>query len=163
MKQILVMMAAVLLAGCGTTKVDPNDSTKISYSIVEKAVRESLKKPTGQLTEADLAKVTLLILEGALINDAQLVDVAKLPNLKILTLQRSKITGEGLKELSKMQNLQGNLEILDLSYTKITDEDLKHVSWFGFLRILRIHGTKMRGWGEADLKKEISELIVVGP
>ena len=68
MKQILVMMAAVVL-GCGedTRKAAPKKApsaeeiaVSIADPIVEKAIRKSLKKPEGELTEADLEKVTTL-------------------------------------------------------------------------------------------------------
>ena len=53
MKQILLILVVVALAGCGKKSLDP---------ILEKAVRSELKKPTGKLTEADLKKVTYLLL-----------------------------------------------------------------------------------------------------
>ena len=66
MKQILVMMAAVVLVGCGekATSPTPKGKPKIPSPppvdeklIVEKAVRVSLEKPEGEITEADLEKV----------------------------------------------------------------------------------------------------------
>ena len=56
MKQILVMMAAVVLVGCGedTRKAAPKKApsaeeiaVSIADPIVEKAIRKSLKKPEG--------------------------------------------------------------------------------------------------------------------
>ena len=47
MKQILVMMAAVVLVGCGTTKIDSNFPLNISDSIVEAAVHKSLNRTQG--------------------------------------------------------------------------------------------------------------------
>ena len=46
MKQVLLMITVVALVGC--VSID---------SIVEKAVRKGLKKPTGELTKADCEKV----------------------------------------------------------------------------------------------------------
>ena len=63
----------------------------ITDPIVEKALRKSLKKPTGELTKSDLKKVTELSLED---ND--------------------------LTELPKGLELLTQLEILDLSYTGLT-------------------------------------------
>ena len=107
MKQILVMMTAVVLVGCGSTISDP---------VVEESVRESLKKPEGELTEADLVKVTELILTLTQITDAGLKDVAKLEKLKYLDLAFTKTTDEGLREVAKLQKL----EVLWLRGTKVT-------------------------------------------
>jgi len=56
MKATFLKLAVV---GCGTTN-----------PIVEKAIRKELKKPTGELTKADLEKVTWLELQ-----DNQLTNV----------------------------------------------------------------------------------------
>ena len=101
MKQVLVMMAAVVLVGCGTTKVDPNAPANIADPIVEKAVRKSLEKPEGKLTEADLAKVTRLGLWSTKITDEGLKEVVKLQKLDTLRLYGTQITDVGLAELKK--------------------------------------------------------------
>ena len=64
--------------------LDDNPKSKtvlIADPIVKKAVRISLKKPEGQLTEADLKKVTSLSLYGTKITDEGLKEVAKLQQL----------------------------------------------------------------------------------
>ena len=114
MKQILVMMAAVVLVGCSNetpetsqaaeaeaqvaskptpeptlepTPVSPADEKLIADAIFEKAVREELNILEGELTEADLEMVTKLTLfENPQITDAGLKDVAKLQNLTELYL-----------------------------------------------------------------------------
>ena len=137
MKQILVMMAAVVLVGCGKDTpetsqaaeaepqvaskptpepVSPADEKLIADPIVEKAVRKKLKKPEGELTEADLEKVTGLELGGTQITDEGLVEVAKLRQLEGLGLTGTKIRDEGLKEVAKLQKL----EDLYLNNTKVT-------------------------------------------
>ena len=68
---------------------------------IEAAIRKSLEKPEGQLTKADLAKVTRLVLNRTQITDAGLKDVAKLQNLKELYLFSTKITKAGAAELQK--------------------------------------------------------------
>ena len=143
MKQILVMIAVVVLVGCGTTKVDPNFPANIDDPIVEKEVREKLKKPTEELTEADLARI-----EGVSwrvtrkINDERLKDVAKLQKLKRLYLFNTRITDEGLKEVAKLQNL----EFLNLNFTQITDEGLEEVAKLQNLMELGLNGTKTIKW-----------------
>ena len=123
MKQILAMMAAVVLVGCSkgtpetsqaveaeaqvtpTPSPDPvsqADEKLIADPIVEKAVRESLEKPEGEITEADLEKVTLLhSLVGTKFTDAGLKEVAKLQQLRELYLIGTKVTKAGVAELKK--------------------------------------------------------------
>ena len=81
--------------------VPPAKEKLIGDPIVEEAIRKSLKKPEGKLTEADLGKVEMIIFS---------------PN--------TQITNEGLKELAKLQKLDS----LYLDFTQITDESLKEVS-----------------------------------
>ena len=92
MKQILVMMAAVVLLGGGPAISDP---------IIEKAIREELKKPTGKLTKADWEKVTELGLHG---NNLTSVECLKnCTELKGLYLNGNKLTS--VKGLEKLKNL----------------------------------------------------------
>jgi len=55
--------------------------------IVEEVIRKELKKPTGELTKADLAKVTKLDLERTQITAAGLKEVAKRVLLEAVNLQ----------------------------------------------------------------------------
>ena len=128
MKQILVMMAVVVLVGCGEKAV-------IADRVVERAVRKSLKKPEGKLTEADLGKVTSL------------------------NLGRTQITDEGLKEVAKLQNLK----LLFLSRTHITDAGLKELAKFQKLEILWLPGTQVTAEGVAELKKALPNCEINGP
>ena len=109
MKQLLLICAVVVLVGCGKKSLDP---------ILEKAVRKELKKPTGELTKADLEKVTALSFRGTKITDSGLKEVAKLQKLETLDLNTTQITDAGLKELAKLQQL-GRLILFNNS--QITD------------------------------------------
>jgi len=159
MKQILLMIAVVVLVGCGTTKVDspqptdnevdPNAPANISDPIVEKAVRQKLKKPTGELTSADLEKATNLVLGYTKITDAGLKEVTKLKNLTHLNLESTKITDAGLKEVAKLQNLTE----LYLHNTKITDAGLKEVAKLQNLTMLALNDTKITDACIKDLAK----------
>ncbi len=97
MKQILLILAVLALAGCGKKSLDP---------ILEKAVRSELKKPTGKLTEADLKKVTYLLLY-----DNQLTELPrgleKLTQLKTLFIPRNQLTElpKGLEKLTQLTYL----------------------------------------------------------
>ena len=196
MKQILVMMAVVVVVGCGSTKVEPPQASEaepqvvskptpvspadeklIADPIVEKEVRRSLKKPEGELTEADLEKVTFFDLAGSC-TDEGLKEVAKLQNLEGLTLHNTQITDEGLKEAAKLQklkelNLGGTLpftgkttdkglkevaklqklEQLWLSGTQITDEGLKEVAKLQNLERLSLNATKVTDEGLKEVAK----------
>ena len=72
---------------------------KEQSAFVEKAIRESLKKNTGELTEADLEKVRVLYLTNPDITDVGLKELVKLQKLKELWLGGIKITDAGVSEL----------------------------------------------------------------
>ena len=62
-------MSVVALVGCGEKAKEKAAKIKAATDviidpIIEKAIRKELKKPTGELTEADLGKVTELFLSG---------------------------------------------------------------------------------------------------
>ena len=96
----------------------------ITDPIVEKAVRRAAKKPTGELTNADLEKVTRLVSVDTKITDAGLKELAKCKKLKSLIVDSTQITDAGLKDITKMQGL----ETLGLGHAKITDAGLKEVA-----------------------------------
>ena len=117
MRHFLLIIAVVALVGCGgkkpkqqaeanatvTPKPEPPKAVTVNITnpIVEEAIRNSLKKPEGKLTEADLAKVTELNLRGPKITDAGLKDIAKMQQLTRLRLSRTKVTKAGVAELQK--------------------------------------------------------------
>ena len=75
-----------------------------SAKVIEAAIRKSLKKPTGELTKADLEKVRELYLV-----DDQLTDVKgleKLTQLKCLYLNKNKLTDvKGLEKFTQLKFL----------------------------------------------------------
>ena len=84
MKHILLMMTLMVLVGCGEKAEPlpnpdpaPAEEKLIADPIVEKAVRKELKKPTGELTKADLEKVTKLVLFANRLTDVK--GLEKLP------------------------------------------------------------------------------------
>ena len=103
MKQGLLMIVLVaLVGGCASTSTqwvsDPSDPNNV---IIEKEIRKRLGKPTGELTKAELAKVTYLCMSSTNITDAGLNDIAKLQELKYLLLYYTQITDAGLNKLEK--------------------------------------------------------------
>ena len=192
MKQILVMMAAVVLVGCSKDTPEPSFvpepvSPAEEKLIFEKAARQSLRVfynlyPEGELTEADLAKITLLNLHGTKTTDALLKEVAKLQQLEQLWLEGTQITDEGLKEVAKLQNLIGlglppqitdeglkevaklrNLTNLGFIDTKITDEGVKEVAKLRNLTYLNLSGTQIADANIAKLKKALPNCEIEGP
>ncbi len=166
MKQILVMMAVVVLVGCfnDTRKTAPKKAPLaikniIADPIVEKAIRKSLKKPEGELTEADLVNVIELILADTQITDEGLKEMAKLQRLETLQLSYTRVTDAGIKELAKSQQL-GTLFLTD---TQITDAGLKDVAKLQKLKMLRIRGTKVTKAGMTELKEALPNCKIYGP
>ena len=78
MRYFLLMIAAVVLVGCGTTSKetptttswvsDPSDRNNVE---IEGKIRYRLKKPEGELTTADLGNVTRLILSRNQLTDVK--------------------------------------------------------------------------------------------
>ena len=73
----------------------------IADAIVGGAIRFSLKEPKGELTKADLEKVTELFLFNKKITDAGLKEVAKCKKLTFLQVEDTKITPAGVAQLQK--------------------------------------------------------------
>ena len=96
-KQILLICAVVM----GQSVLAADKKPLIADPIVEKAIREELKKPTGELTEADLEKVRRLSLFNIQITDTGLKEVAKLQQLTTLYLRGTQVTKAGGAELKK--------------------------------------------------------------
>jgi len=134
MKQLLLICAVVALVGCGkatkekaakikaaadarvaaekkatetaTIPQQPKTTSEklIVDPIVEKAIRESLKKPTGELTEADLEKVTELELDRKQLTSVK--GLEKLTQLESLHLPHNKLTNvKGLENLTQLKEL----------------------------------------------------------
>ena len=95
------------MVGCGTIpKLTKVASEKlIANPIVEKAIREQLKKPTGELTKADYEKVTRLNLYNNKLTDVK--GLEKLTKLEQLYLSDNQLTEvpKGLEKLTQLENL----------------------------------------------------------
>ena len=123
MKIILtVLICLCVLMGCGereytntrdlksnTDAPEPVAETKnphITNPIVEKAIRESLEKSTGELTNADLEKLEWLEtgLRGKQLTEVK--GLEKLTQLKTLYLESNQLTSvKGLEKLTQLKQL----------------------------------------------------------
>lgn len=155
MKQILLMIALVAcLSAAGAVRIAFNEETKADYGpefakIIRSAIRAEIKKPTGELTEGDLAKVTSLNLNNTMMMDKGLKEIPELKKLGNLRLFGTQITDAGLKELVKRQQLTA----LDLGSTHITDAGLKEFPKLKMLRSLNLNDTKVTRMGVARLQE----------
>ena len=144
MKQILMILATVALVGCGKketpepqaktpepTKIAP--AKLITNPHLEKKVRKEINKRTGELTKADLDKVTSLELGllGLVTKPGTLVEVMmevmkgleKLTQLEDLDLSGNQLTDvKGLEKLTRLTelDLDGNPDL-----TKAQIDELK--------------------------------------
>ena len=156
--------------------VSPAKEKLIADPIVEEAIRKSLKKPEGKLTEADLGKVEMIIFSpNTQITNEGLKDLVKLQKLDSLYLDFTKITDESLKEVSRLQQLThlglSNTQITDscldqvvklqqleklfLMRTKISDAGLKQLAELQQLEWIYLSDTQVTKAGFAELKKAL--------
>ena len=108
MKQILAMLAAVLVGGCASTPKPTTNITSeklIADPILEKEIRRRIKKPTGELTKADLEKVTTLYLSGNQLTEVP-KGLEKLTKLTLLYLSNNQLADvTGLEKLTQLKKL----------------------------------------------------------
>jgi internalin A len=157
MQKTILTIVAVALVGCASPAFisDPSNPQNV---IVEKAIRETLKKPKGELTKADLVKVTSLNLANDNITDEGLKQVATLKNLTRLSLEHCKqYTDVGLKEVAKLKSLT----YLQLDYAKITDVGLTEVAKLNNLTELWVSYIAITDAGLEELAKleKLTKLI----
>ena len=99
MKVLIPILIGLLMVGCGESP-----TVEIADPIVEKAIRKAAKKPTGELTKADMEKVAKLKLDRNQLTDVK--DLEKLPQLKFLSLKFNRLTDvKGLEKLTQLTHL----------------------------------------------------------
>jgi hypothetical protein len=75
-----------------------------SPKVIEAAIRKAAKKSTGELTKADLEKITALDLRGNKLTDVK--GLEKLTHLKELHLDDNQLTNvKGLEKLTQLEYL----------------------------------------------------------
>jgi hypothetical protein len=123
----------------------------VPMRVVEAAIRSRLSKPTGELTKADLDRVTSLSFRETDVTDQDLKELVKVDQMTSLGLSLCpQVTIEGLKELAKLKQLN----TLYLGGPNITDATLKEVA--NFQQITRLdlaHCPKVTDKGIKELAR----------
>ena len=103
MKPFLLICAVVM--GQSVLAADKKPLTKEeSAKVIEAAIRRAAKKPTGELTKADLEKVTELDLRYKQLTSV--TGLGKLTQLTFLDLRGNQLTNvKGLEKLTKLERL----------------------------------------------------------
>lgn len=164
MRQILPMIVVMaLVGGCCTAIEPPPDlkadqnllTNKESAKVIETAIREAAKKPTGKLTKADYEKVKALT-----ITSQQLTDVTgleKLNQLKFLSITSNHLT-EAPQDLGKLTKL----ETLYLNNNQLTDlkrlEELKQLMFLNLDKNPALTKAQI-----AKLQKALPKCIIYQP
>ena len=121
MKQLLLICAVVALVGCGKKGVE-SPTVEITNPIVEKAIRKELNKQEGELTKADLEKVTRLELWNNQLTEVP-KELEKLTKLTSLALNDNQLTD--VKELEKLTQLELLFLTENPDLTKVQIDELK--------------------------------------
>ena len=102
MKSLLTVLFCLCLPLMGADKkpLTKEESAKV----IEAAIRKAAKKPTGELTKADLEKVTELDLRYKQLTSV--TGLGKLTQLTFLDLRGNQLTNvKGLEKLTKLEKL----------------------------------------------------------
>ena len=143
MKSTFIALLALCfcLGGCGE---------KTQSEIVEEAIRESLKKPTGELTKADFEKVTRLELSENQLTELP-KDLENLTQLEELNLYDNQLTDvRGLKKLTQLTSMQ-------LHYNQLTE--VKGLEKLTKLKSLFLNSNKLT---EVTGLEKLTKLEVLG-
>ena len=156
---------------------NPKEQTEI----IEKAILKALKKPGGEVTDADWMKVTNMNLSSTEFSDAGLKELSKAENLTGLYASRTRVTNAGIKELAAFKYLHTfnafdtqisdaglkelaamkKLKRLYLGNTKITDAGLRDLAALPQLNTITLDGAEITDAGLDELAK-FEQLIMVG-
>ena len=136
MKVLIPIVIGLLVGGCALTpKVVPNSPE--AKAAIEAAIRKAAKKPTGELTQADLEKVTKLNLGGNKLTDVK--GLEKLTKLKELYLAKNQLTNvKGLEKLwqltrlhlhsNQLTDVKGLEKLTQLTHLNLTSNKLTSVT-----------------------------------
>ena len=132
---VTVLAAALFGVGCATVdkSIDNAKLKTFSNEVLEKAIRDAVGKPEGELTDVDYLRVRALTVKGKGINDISILsrckNIAKLdlsynniedlsPLSGLLKLRMLDLDSNHISDLSALSNLT-ELDELSLKETKI--------------------------------------------
>ena len=149
MKQLLLICAVVM--GQSVLAADKTPLTKEeSAKVIEEAIRNAARKPTGQLTKADLEKVTRLDLASNKLTDVK--GLEKLTQLEALWLYSNKLTDvKGLEKLTQLRQLH-------LSNNQLTD--VKGLEKLTQLKNLSLQNTQLTNVKGLEKLTQLKELLL---
>jgi PDZ domain len=93
--------------------------------------------------------VEIVRLEGERIDRSWLMQVVRLPNLRILQIRHTSITGKDIELLQALDKLEG----LEIMYTPIDDDAIETLSSLPLANRMRLFGTQMSEEGVAKLRE----------
>ncbi len=93
--------------------------------------------------------VEIVRLEGDRIDRAWLEHVVRLPNLRILQIRHTSLTGNDIELLQAVERLEG----LEMMYTPIDDEAIETLATLPLANRMRLFGTQMSEDGVAKLRE----------
>lgn len=97
-----------------------------------------------------------LKLAKTVISDAAMENIAKIPYLKKLHIEHSKVSDEGLRQLKGAESLR----YINLFGTAVSDEGLKHLAEIKSLKQIYAYQTNITALGIKDLKTANIDLYV---
>ena len=170
-KPFSFLLLGFLFFGCG--KQQPSEK---KISAIEEAIRIELKKPGGELTQADYQNVKKLMINsvGRPVKDITLV--GELTNLEVLAfaggdisapaplskltkLRSLEISGCGLKDFSALTAMDG-LEELTASSNQVSD--LSSLHGLTGLRVLALNNNRIKDISPLLGLKSLSWINLVG-
>jgi Leucine-rich repeat (LRR) protein len=108
------------------------------------------KNPQGQ--------IIALNLRGTWVNDVELIDVARLPNLERLNLSHTRISDEGVRNLKAATKIRE----LNLYYAEqITDQGMSAIKEWKMLKRLDLRGTRISN-GTLEILSHMPQLEALG-
>jgi internalin A len=149
-----VIVLAAGLCGCGKGKEPASQIEERALTDdAEGRTVAAIKKLGGWVKQDETVagKSFVVVLEGAIVTDTVLKELAPLKGLKTLSLRNTEVTDVGLKELAQLKSLA----FLNIADTKVTDAGLKELAALKTLTSISMYRTKVTEAGVADLKKAL--------
>ncbi len=145
-----LLLAAICLGGCGGASQNQKAAI-VGWTVGHGGIvhLEGQTLEVKKLTDMPSGKfeVEKIDLTKSDVTDADLENLAALPELKALTLHGTKITDDGLSHLTALKNLKD----LDLSNTNVTDVGLKILAGIKSLEKLHLHTTAVSNKGLKEI------------